>query len=298
VFILLGYKRSGIRAILSNTGNPQCSAVALVLRSRSAQNIHDCSGTSNRWAEARQPAILARMRVRKPLLLVFIASAAGGCGARTGDLDSDSTWGTPDGSGGTGTGLAQTVGGANQTGGTTWRATGGTTWRATGGTTWRATGGTTWRATSTVSSCPAGTPGCLCYASGLCASPYTCYSGYCTLISGSGGVPPYGGSTPVSFGGFPAAGGSRNTSLGGQTGMGGRSQSTGGVSPIVACGQSLQACTTDSGCNSMLECIVKFASVCNNSLDCYLLQCSASITGSSALLAIQLYQDCSSLLVP
>jgi len=241
------------------------------------------------------------------LLLIFVASAVDGCGARTGDLDSDSDWGIFQESGGAGTGtVAQTTGGAQQaggatwhaTGGTTWRATGGTTWRATGGTTWCATGGTTWHTTGTISTCPAGTPGCPCYSNGLCASPYTCYSGYCALISGSGGVPAYGGSTAVSFGGSPATGGSRNTSLGGQISSGGRSQSTGGVSPEAACGQSLQACTADSGCQSMLECIVKYASVCNSSLDCYLLQCSGSITGSSALLAIQLYQDCSSLLIP
>jgi len=239
------------------------------------------------------------MRVRKPLLLILVTSAVGGCGARTGDLDSDSAWGEFDESGGAGTGIvAQTIGGAHQTGGATWWATGGTTWRATGGTTWRATGGTTWHTTGTIDTCPAGTPGCPCYSNGLCASPYTCYSGYCALVSGSGGVPAYGGSTAVPFGGSPATGGSRNTSLGGRISTGGRSQSTGGVSPVVACGQSLQACTADSSCQSMLECIVKYASVCNSNLDCYLLQCSGSITGSSAMLAIQLYQDCSSLLIP
>ena len=248
------------------------------------------------------------MRIRKLLLLmILVTSAVGGCGARTGDLDSDSTWGTFDESGGAGTGtVAQTIGGAHQTGGATWWATGGTTWRATGGTTWRATGGsalqvsggTTWNSTYATSTCPAGTPGCSCYSSGLCASPYTCYLGYCALISGSGGVPPYGGTATVSFGGSPATGGSRNTSLGGQINTGGRSQLTGGVSPVVACSQSLLACSADSGCYSMLQCIVKYASVCNSNLDCYLLQCSSSVTGSSAMLAIQLYQDCSSLLTP
>jgi hypothetical protein len=46
----------------------------------------------------------------------------------------------------------------------------------------------------------------------------------------------------------------------------------------------------------MLSCVALSSTLCYTDVNCYLLQCSSYITGSSAVLAIQLFQDCSSLL--
>jgi hypothetical protein len=149
--------------------------------------------------------------------------------------------------------------------------------------------------TGGATSCPTGERGCPCYPSGVCASPYTCSNGYCYL-TGSGGAPPFGGTTSVSYGGSFPSGGTRSTGLGGQVSSGGRTTSVGGTASVVACTQSLQACMADSGCSGMLDCLLKYSSVCNTDVNCYALQCASSITGESAALAIKLFQDCSGLL--
>jgi hypothetical protein len=65
---------------------------------------------------------------------------------------------------------------------------------------------------------------------------------------------------------------------------------------VAACTQSLQACIADSGCGTMLQCLLKYSSICNTDVNCYALACASSVTGSSAALAIQLFQDCAGLL--
>ena len=178
------------------------------------------------------------------------------------------------------------------------------------------TGGATWGGSS---ACPMGAWGCRCFTSGMCASPYTCIAGYCIGTVTTGGAPSYGGSPPIGTGGWTyiTTGGSTPVGYGGTTyvtnggspPVGGRSSyggtpssslvATGGVSPLDACAESLQACMADqvpSGCNYMLACIGKYSSVCSNDVSCYLLQCMSSLSGSSMALAIQLFQNCSTVL--
>lgn len=172
---------------------------------------------------------------------------------------------------------------------------------STGGTSF---GGTTWGYTSssTAISCAVGTWGCKCYSSGACAAPYTCVSGYCIGYATTGGAPSYGGSTPVGYGGSAGAGGysgyggSRTITIGGHVSIGGTSNATAGTSPLDVCRQNLSNCISDSGCASMLTCVLNYSTDCNTDVSCYLIKCMSQISGTSATLAIDLFQSCATAL--
>ena len=168
-----------------------------------------------------------------------------------------------------------------------------------------ATGGSGWGGTT---GCSVGSWGCACYSNGTCNSPLNCVSGYCSTIALTGGAPSFGGTSPIGgrspvstggstfrgTGGFPGIGGGTVIyPTGGRSGFGGAPISTGGTDSSAACLNSVQTCVNDSGCLAVLTCLLTYTNKCNGDLTCYLLACENTITGSSAQLALQIMQSCS-----
>ncbi len=86
--------------------------------------------------------------------------------------------------------------------------------------------------------------------------------------------------------------------FGGSPSVGGASvATTGGVSPIVNCTESLAACVNDTtGCALVLSCFLSSVGQCSGDLSCYVLACQNTITPTSAPLALQILQNCSTLI--
>jgi hypothetical protein len=140
------------------------------------------------------------------------------------------------------------------------------------------TGGASWGGAT--SSCPTGSPGCPCFAWGTCYSPSVCSNGYCQYPVTTGGRPSYGGTGAYPTGGRPSFGGSSIT--------------TGGVSPVMNCVDSVTTCANDAECKAILTCISGSIGTCSTNLACYLNSCQNVLMVPSASLALQIITNCSS----